>query len=496
VPTHSTVRRSLVWLTACFAFALSVVACAVFAGGSGDGAVAIPNAARLCAHVYSRAYVWTPVAKQTRIGAARSRRRRDHAECSGAVWQRTGSPPTFGVAASRGIAELVGDGGDHSPVAWDAKRGLWWTDNSFASPYWWQSALELRTLVRYLEHTGNTDPTYQHVILATYQRNILTPHANAGKDFVDKYLDDTAWWGLAWLEAAKYELRYRHDLTDAGTFLRLAEWDGDAVANASKRCGGIEWKLGHPPDTIANAEYAALAAGLYAFRNGPGIFVDAEIAAHWLSQARSTLKWLVRSSLVNMETGTVADKLNSACDKLLGGPMTYTEGEVAEALTQLGTALHDRFYLKQAARFLRYATGPWSGMITDGSGMITGGVLQEPCESWAVMCETRRKRFDLPAYKGILVQAVYDWSVATGSIAYHGFLLAQASSIVNNNISDGDNRAGECRTPHTCQFGFHWALPVVPRASMIGVTAATQAGALDALTAVLPQRLSTLTRPL
>jgi len=439
----------------------------------------IPNAARLCAQVHSRAYVWTTVARRTTTGAARSRLRRDHAECSGAPWRRTGSPLAFSVAASRGIAELVGGGGDHGPVAWDANRGLWWKENENSPPYWWQSALALRTLVRYLERTGNTDAAYQQVILATYQRNILTPHADAKPNFVDKYLDDTAWWGLAWLEAAKYELRYRHDLAHAATFLGLAEWDAHAVASAPKRCGGIEWELGYPPDTISNAEYAALAAGLYAFRHAPGILADPDLASYWLPQARSTLKWLVGSSLVNMKTGTVADKLNRACDKLLGGPMTYTEGEVAEALTQLGTALHDRSYFERAARFLRYVTSRWSGMITDG-------VLQEPCESWSGMCETGHKRFNLPAYKGIFVQAVYDWSLATGSTAYRGFLLAQASSIVNNNVSDGDNRPGVCGTPHTCQFGFHWALPVVPRASNIGVTAATQTSTLDALTAVLP----------
>jgi hypothetical protein len=336
-------------------------------------------------------------------------------------------------------------------------------------------------MVRYLERTRNTDPAYQHVILTTYQRNILTPHADATTNFVDKYLDDTAWWGLAWLEAAKYELQYRHDFADASTFLGLAEWDANDVAQAPKRCGGIEWKLGYPPDTIANAEYATLAAELSGFRNTPGPFADPQLAAHWLSQARGTMKWLTASKLVNLRTGTVLDRMNGRCNKFIGGPITYTEGEVSEALTQLGIALHDRSYFSQAARFLRYATGRSSTMVSDG-------VLQEPCESWRAVCEGSHKPFNLTAYKGILMQAVYDWSVATGSTAYRGFLFAQASSIVTNDISDGSNRLGDCGTPHTCQFGFHWAFPLVPDASKIGVSVATQTSALDALTAVLPTK--------
>ena len=154
--------------------------------------------------------------------------------------------------------------------------------------------------MRYLEHTRNTASVYQHVIVTTYKRNVLTPHAAATTNFVNKYLDDTAWWGLAWLEAATHELRYRHDVTDAGTFVRVAEWDATAVAGAPKWCGGIQWRLGSPPDTIANAEYAALAGELYDFRNQPEIFADAPLAARWLSQARSTVKWLVDSRLVNM----------------------------------------------------------------------------------------------------------------------------------------------------------------------------------------------------
>jgi hypothetical protein len=332
--------------------------------------------------------------------------------------------------------------------------------------------------VRYLERTRNTDPIYQHVILATYARNVLTPHAAATTNFVNKFLDDTAWWGLAWLEAAKYELRYRHDLNYAGTFLRLAEWDATKIADAPKRCGGVEWRLGYPPDTIANSEYAALAGGLYDFRNRPGVFADAQLAAYWLSEARSTLKWLVDSKLVDMRTGIVADTMAGSCRRPLKGPITYTEGQVAEALTQLGMATGDRTYFRQAARFLTYATSRFTE--------LTNGVLSEPCESRRGRCETHRKKpWDVAAYKGVLMQAVDDWSTATGSSAYRGFVLAQSAAILQNDASDGGVQPGACATPHTCQFGLYWASRVAPGASVIGVTVGTQTSALDVLTAAL-----------
>jgi hypothetical protein len=217
------------------------------------------------------------------------------------------------------------------------------------------------------------------------------------------------------------------------------------------------------------------------------VFADPARAALWLAEARGTLRWLVESRLVNMAAGAVADRLNASCDRRVGRAMTYTEGEVAEALTQLGVALHDRSYLERAARFLRYTTTP-------SSGLVRGGVLQERCEGLGLMCERVRDPLNLPAYKGIFVQAVSDWSAASRSPEFSRFLVVQASAILSDSISDGAHHPGDCRTPHTCQFGFHWASPTVSFPSKIGVTVGTQMSALDALTAVLPMRSLTPSR--
>jgi glycosyl hydrolase family 76 len=383
----------------------------------------------------------------------------------------TRSRAEIAVAASRGIVELAGSG-DHSPESWWGVTGIW---GGSSPPAWWQTALALRTLVRYLERTGNTDPKYQRVLLTTYARNLSTPHAEARYGFVNKYLDDTTWWGLAWLEASKYELHYRHDPADAAKFLGVAEWDADFVASRPRDCGGIEWEIGYPPDTITSAEFIALTAGLYDYRRS-GYFHDDLRAAAWLADARGALRWLESTRLVNLKTGVVFDRLNARCNKVYGLALTYTEGEVADALVQMGSALRDKSYYRQAARFLKYTISP-------ASGLISHGILRDSCEAKKTSCRHTPNRLDFPAFKGVFMDAVADWSAATGSAVFRGFVLDQASAILDDSIIDPGNKRGDCATPHTCQLGFFWAPELHP--SSIGVTVATQASALDALTAML-----------
>ena len=154
--------------------------------------------------------------------------------------------------------------------------------------------------------------------------------------------------------------------------------------------------------------------------------------------------------------------------------MTYTQGEVSEALLQLGQALHDSSYYARAAPFLRYALDP-------ASGFIYRGVLQDHCEPQSPNCIALPTRLDVTAFKGLLVQAIDDWSRTTRSNQFSSFLRAQAAAIVGRDILGASARAPGCRSPHTCQFGFSWARALSPMLVTIG----TQESALDGLTAVL-----------
>ena len=155
-----------------------------------------------------------------------------------------GSAPSFKTAARVGIDELIGwrpaangsgtwntDG--NNVVSWNYNSGLW---AGAELSHWWQSAMALRATVRYLEHTGNTNPIYQTVLRRTYRLEVHHPIAIASDYFVNAFGDDTVWWGLAWLEASNYELNYMHDTSAARTYLSTAEYDARYVARLKKSC--------------------------------------------------------------------------------------------------------------------------------------------------------------------------------------------------------------------------------------------------------------------
>jgi hypothetical protein len=356
----------------------------------------------------------------------------------------------------------------HSPVGWNPKAGLW---GAGIPSYWWQSALGVTTMVRYAERLRTTAPLYQRILLQTYKRNVY----GSRWQFANPYMDDTGWWGLAWLAASQYELYYRHDHRDAARFLSTAEWEARYIAAQPKTCGGIEWSVGAPPNVVTNAVFIALTAELSRYRAG-GSFYNPSLATSWLSDAQGTLNWLESSGLVNLTKGSVTDSLNAACHPV-GGTLTYTEGEVAEALTEIGVTLNDSSYYGQAQAFLNYTIGPVSGLTS-------GGVLQEHCEATLGACSHVQFPLDLPAYKGLFVDAMSDWASATRSTTFNSFLQAQARAVIANAIRGPNNDVTHCATPRTCQFSFHWTGERDP--TPLGITLGGQESALDALTAVLP----------
>jgi len=429
----------------------------------------------------------------------------DQRQCGAVAWQSiaaaasAASTPSSQHAAREGLYELLGwnptpgrwNTNPDNAVSWDYDSGLW-AGHELA--HWWQSALALRSVVRYLERTGTTGQLYQRALERTYRLEIHHPQAIASDYFVNQYGDDTAWWGIAWLDATNYELHYAHNAAEASAFLRLAEHDARYLAQLPRACGGVVWERGFPPDTVTNAEYVALTADLYSFRNASGPFHDALWARTWLHDASSDLSWLEHSGLVDMAAGKVFDRLSGSC-VALDAPLTYTEGEMADALIQMGNARHDPAYYTQAARFLRFATTRRLGDMVSPHG-----ILQEPCEPTRTRCVPGagasadlnggpvRRWLDRLSWKGILAQALDDFVIATGSGRYGVFLRRQATAIVHNAIRDARGVPGECQSPSSCQFVFYWAWPLSPSRPMI-VTTGTQMSDLDALTGA-PHRSS------
>jgi hypothetical protein len=381
--------------------------------------------------------------------------------------------------ATQGMHELLGIGDADNPLRWDPNTGLWGGYSSYATstkrPAWWQSAVAIWTLVRYLEATGSTDPAYQDVLDRTFELNVTKPGSRAPVNFANEYMDDTGWWALAWTEAARYELNVRGNSDLAARYLAVAEWDADYIGRAPRSCGGIVWQLGYPSDTISIAEYASLSAELSRIRSAPGPFHDGAKAAHWRHEARWALIYLRSHRLVNLRTGSVKDGLTRSC-RPTGGALTYTEGEVADAYIQMGLALHKKSYFATARRFLAYTM--WGG-----SGMSRAHVLQEYCEARASMCHSLRQ-FDVSSFKGIFVQAVADYDLATHTQTFRPWLRLQASAILTHAVSNGTYRT-YCKTAHGCQFGLYWSRSVAPDKAAVPISLASQTSALQALTAAL-----------
>lgn len=409
-------------------------------------------------------------ASRTRAAVARAPR-----PIAPTVSTRSGRGPSVAVAARRGMAELLGRGG-RSIVSWNSRTGLW---GGHIKANWWQSALAMLTIVRYAERVHDTSPVYQHLLHRIYDRNIYKPHATARHNFANEFMDDTAWWGLAWLEASRYELYVRHNRHDAARFVAVAEADARYISASPRVCGGIVWALRRQPDTITSAEFIALTAGLYNYTSQPGPFYAPDRAWTYLASGLGALNWLEHMRLINVKGGTLYNGLNGNCQRI-GAPMTYTEGEVADALVAVGTALNDRSYYRQAARFLRFT-------LTPRSGLISHGILEERCETQHGGCRRLHYKFDIPAYKGLFVNAVVDWSEATGSREYGSFLATQARAVLDRAIAQSGGGPARCATPQSCQFNFLWTEPTDPT-STLGVTVGGQESALDALTAVLPRR--------
>lgn len=393
------------------------------------------------------------------------------------------SQPAIAHAASNAALELAGSG-DGSPIRWFPGWGLWGNHNAppgarvnWGSPYWWQSALDLRSMIRYLEATHDANPIYQQIIQQTYQQNVNRPGTPVPINFGNKFMDDTGWWGLAWLEAARYELSVQGNATLAARYLKVAEWDANYLWNGPHVCHqqGIEWQLGAPPDTITNAEFIALAGQLGYFLRQPGPLQDTAAANAWTMRGWQILWWLRHTHLANVSTGHVWDSLDSSCNKI-GGALVYTEGEMAAGLVQMGLATGQRFYFTQAQHFIQFA-------FMSRSKMLSGGVLQQPCEAQQSRCLGSNWLADSTVYKGLFVDAVADWQTATHSHIYDDWLRRQAQAVIQTAASNGTQLAN-CQTPSDCQIGFYWARAVPPSAQP-PVTPGTQMSGLSALTDAL-----------
>jgi predicted alpha-1,6-mannanase (GH76 family) len=314
---------------------------------------------------------------------------------------------------------------------YDPSSGFWKTTGR------WNSANAMTALIDYSRLSGSTE--FLSALSTTFEKNSGVLQG----DFANDYLDDTGWWGLAWLRA--------YDLTGEHRYLDTARRDADHMyANWDQRCGGgIWWRVKKDyKNAITNELFITLAASLH--QRIPG-------DTAYLTEAERDWAWFQHSGLIN-RGHLVNDGLDTrTCRNNRQTTWTYNQGVILGALQNLSMATGDPGLLDQARIIADAATH--SRLLTPD------GILTEPCE--ASGCGA-----DGPSFKGIFMRFLGDLNAALPDRPYSGFIQRQEAKIWDSNRNDSD------------QFGLHWSGPFDT------ADAARQHSALDALNAALTDTLA------
>lgn len=356
------------------------------------------------------------------------------------------------VAASAGCASMAlastARAGDHrvsvqaksaaeTAMRWyDPSTGLWKTTN------WWNAANILTGLMDLdlADHTHR----YADVAANTHARGI----DQQGGNFTNEYLDDTGWWGLAWLRA--------YELTGRQRYLDTAIADAEAIwSYHDDHCGGgIYWNHDKRyKNSITNELFIKLAAQLHNTLRHDAV---------WLDRAEQTWHWFRDSGLINPDH-SISDGLNDATCRNDGtSPVfSYNQGVILGGLVELDKA-GDRTALPMADRIAEAA-------VTSPT-LAPGGVLADPGEPQS------SGGADGPTFKGVFTRNLGELDRhERGRPLYRSFLQRQARSLIGHDRNAAD------------QYGYHWAGPFDT------ADAARQGSALDALVAAQPDRVETLT---
>ncbi|WP_329060719.1 glycoside hydrolase family 76 protein [Streptomyces sp. NBC_01429] len=297
-------------------------------------------------------------------------------------------------------------------ASYDPDQG-WWHSS------WWNSAATLTALIDFARRTGTHD--YDWVVARTFDRNKGVFAAGERSSdpveghFISRSIDDTAWWGMAWVTAYDYthDPRYLTEATTIAEYLRQY-WD-------TGTCGGGMWwdRERTYKNSVTTGLYLSLTASLHRR------VADDTV---WGGRAAEAGKWFLSSGLID-SSGLVNDGLTGDCRNNGQTVWSYNQGLAIGGLTELWRGTGDATVLDAARRLADSALA--------STRLTVGGVLTESCDVGQRACDDNQKQF-----KGVFMRNLDSLRQAADSAAYRQFVRKQADSVWAAD-RDGLNRLGQ-----------------------------------------------------
>jgi predicted alpha-1,6-mannanase (GH76 family) len=253
-------------------------------------------------------------------------------------------------------------------------------------------------------------------------------------NFLDDFYDDNGWWALAWIKAFDLTGDYKY-ITQADTIFNDMTNGWDGVCN-----GGIYWQRnqtdgsGNKPykNAIANELFMAVAAGL-------SVRVDPKYL-DWASNKEWS--WFQNSTLINQQS-LVNDSLNTLCqNKETTDVLTYNQGVILGALSDLFVATNDKKYLDAAVQIAdAMIRQPVKTNQPNNISGVNQGILTEWNDT------NPNAAVNSKQFKGIFIRNLSYLYKHRPLARFRAFILNNANSAMNSDMNESN------------QFGGNWSGP-------------------------------------